>query len=77
MKQCDKISEEMKISKQEMVNQIVANVPAAQQIPHLYSSMSNIIYVFDKDSKQVLMYNRSNSQVTKAQIDYRQTEGNF
>ena len=77
VKQCDKISNEMKVSKQDMVNQIVANVPAAQQIPHLYSSMSNTIYVFDKDSKQVLMYNRTNGQVLKAQIDYRQTEGNF
>ena len=65
------------MSEESIKEKIVANVPEAQNIPHLYSTMSKSIHVFDKDSKQVLMFNRNDGKVTKCQIDYRQTEGNF
>ena len=75
--ECDKITEEMKTSQNQMKQKVAANQVAVPKIPHLYSTMSQVIFVFDKDSKQVLMFNRTDGQVTKAQIDYRQSEGNF
>ena len=77
VKECDQISQDHKMSEDSVKEKILANVPEAQNIPHLYSTMSKFIHVFDKDSKQVLMYNRMDNKVTKCQIDYRQTEGNF
>ena len=65
VKQCDKISEDHKMSEESIKEKIVANVPQAQQIPHLYSTMSKSIHVFDKDSKQVLMFNRNDGKVSK------------
>ena len=77
VKECAEISEDHKMSEESIKEKIVANVPESQNIPHLYSTMSKAIHVFDKDSKQVLMFNRNDGKVTKCQIDYRQTEGNF
>ena len=54
------------MSEASIKEKIVANVPEAANIPHLYSTMSKAIHVFDKDSKQVLMYNRHDNKVTKA-----------
>ena len=51
VKQCQRISEDHKMSEDSVKEKILSNVPEASKIPHLYSTMSKYIHVFDKDSK--------------------------
>lgn len=50
---------------------VAENQNAVPMVQHNYSSLSNYIYIVEKDTKNVLQYDRTHNRVQRMKLNYR------
>lgn len=71
VKICESIGADAMVSNEQIQKIVAENQNAVPLVQHNYSSLAQNIYVVEKDSKNVLCYDRTQNRVTRMKMNYR------
>ena len=71
VKTCDQIQADAMVSNEQVQKIVAQNNNARPQVVNQFSTLSRHIYILEKDSKNLLQYDRQSNRVARLKLNYR------
>ena len=71
VKTCERIQPDVMVSNEQVQKIVAQNQNAVPVVSHQFSTLARNIYILEKDSKNLLQYDRQTNRVARLKLNYR------